>query len=238
MTPNRRLGGRARRAGDMGQTGRAGDVDPAVDRVDPRGAGIGDDDPGRPEDGETAHDPETGVHRFPGQFLAARDGDLDLRVARHAVGFGDLGDGGGDHPARHRVDRGLAGFDRQPGFGHRADAGPRSEVHAAPGFPDRDLDQRAVGHVGIVACILDHRRRRRLRRQRVACEHELDPVAARQGNRHRILERAGQQGAEGRFRGRGGAGARGPAAAQRSFAYHRIGDRHLPRGCHRAMASR
>ena len=47
---DRALRGAARRGRDVGEAGCTGDVDPAMDRVDPRRAAVGDHDPGRPQD--------------------------------------------------------------------------------------------------------------------------------------------------------------------------------------------
>ena len=53
-----RLGGRAGRAGDVVEARGAGDVDAAMDRVDPGRAGIGHDDAGGAEDRQAADDAE------------------------------------------------------------------------------------------------------------------------------------------------------------------------------------
>ena len=58
------LGGRAGRGGDMVETGGAGHVDAALDRVDPRRAGIRHDDAGRAEHRQPADDAEPLVHRL------------------------------------------------------------------------------------------------------------------------------------------------------------------------------
>ena len=70
----------------------AGDVDAAMDRVDPGRAGIGHDDAGGAEDRQSADDAEPPVQGLGGERLAAGNGDLDLDVAGVAVRGGDLGD--------------------------------------------------------------------------------------------------------------------------------------------------
>ena len=82
---DRRLGGRAGRAGDMGEAGGARHVDAAVDRGDPGRAGKGHDDAGRAEDRQAAHDAEPRVPGLVGQRLAAGNGDLDLDIAGAAA---------------------------------------------------------------------------------------------------------------------------------------------------------
>ena len=69
---DRGLGGFARRRADMRASARAGDVDAAVDRVDPGRAGIGHHDAGRAEDRQAADDAEPAVGGALGEFFAAR----------------------------------------------------------------------------------------------------------------------------------------------------------------------
>ena len=150
-------------AGDMREARRAGDVDAAMDRMDPGRAGIGHDDAGGAEDRQAADDAEPAVEGLLRQGLAARDRDLDARRRRARLserrGFGD---GVAHHLARHGIDRGLAR--RQPAGparvtvptpspGAKGDAGCRARRRARVAS-----DQGAVGHVRIVAGILDRRR--------------------------------------------------------------------------------
>ena len=77
----------ARRASDVApvaaamcvEPGGAGDVDAALDRMDPGRAGIGHDDPGGAEDRQPADDAEPRVHGLFGEALAAGDRDRDQR---------------------------------------------------------------------------------------------------------------------------------------------------------------
>ena len=235
---DRGFGGRSGCPGDMGQPGRPGDVDPAVDGVDPGGAGIGDDDPGRAEDRQAAEDAEPRIHRLFRQFLAAGNGNLDLDIAGCIVGLRDFGDGGGDHLPRHRVDGRLARPDRQARLGHRADAGTGPETQPAFGPAYRGLDQCAMGHVRVVAGILDDCGRRRVRREFLARQHERGTVAARQRDRHRVFEGSGQQGGIGRLGGCRGAGAGRPAALERSVGCHGGRNKDSQRRCHPGRSAR
>ena len=81
------LGSVAGGAGDMGEAHGAGDVDAAMDGVNPGRAGIGDDDAGRAEDRDAADDAEARVERALGHPVAAGNGNLDLEIGALA---GDL----------------------------------------------------------------------------------------------------------------------------------------------------
>ena len=131
--------------------------------MDPGRARIRHDDAGGAEDRQAADDAEPAVERFCRQRFAAGNRNLDLGVGGAAGRGGDFGDGVADHAPRHRIDGGLARRHRQAGPRHRADAFAGAKRHAGArraGAHRRD-DQRAVGHVGIVAGVLDHAGRRR-----------------------------------------------------------------------------
>ena len=100
----------------------------------------------------------------------------------------------------------------------RADALARAEDDAASrrAAAHRGEDQRAMGHVGIVAGVLDHPGRRRAVRLRGGGKREGGVAAPGQGHLDRIGKRAGQQRRVRRLGGRRSAGAGGPAAAERS----------------------
>ena len=155
---HRGLGGASRGAGDMGDAGRARHVDALMDRRDPGGAGIGHDHAGGAEDRQPAENAEPRIQGLGRELFAVRNGDLDLDVAGAAMRARNLGDAFAHHLARHGIDRRLSRRHRQPRQGHGADARPRLECHAASGraVPHRGQHQRAMGHVGIVAGILDH----------------------------------------------------------------------------------
>ena len=81
-TLHRLFRGRAGGGGEMLEPRRARDIDAAVDRMDPGGAGIGHDDAGRAEDGEAADDPEPAVERLRRKRLAAGDREPSPRDRR------------------------------------------------------------------------------------------------------------------------------------------------------------
>ncbi len=132
---------------------------------------------------------------------------------------GDFGDGVLDHAARHRIDGGFAGRHGKAGSRHRADAlaGAKAHAGAALARAHGRADQGAVGHIRIVARILDDAGGRGT--VVLAChgERKARPLAARQGHRDRIGEFAGHQRGEGGLGRRRGAGAGGPTPAQRAF---------------------
>ncbi len=121
-----------------------------------------------------------------------------------------------DHLTGNRVDGGLADGQRQAGAGHDADAGPRPEHDALPcrrGTHGRH-DQRAVGHVRIVARVLDDAGARAVARAFMQRQREGRARAAGKPDLDRVRERAGDPARVGRLGGGGGAGSGGPAAAQ------------------------
>ena len=183
------------RSGDVGEPRGAGDVDAALDRMNPGRARIGHDDAGGAEDRQAADDAEPAVERLRRQRLAARDRNLDLGVGGAAGRRGDFGDGVADHAARHRIDRRLAGRQRQAGARHRADAFAGAERHAGAGRagPHRREDQRAMRHVGIVAGVLDDAGRGGCLVLARQSEREARPLAARQRHLDRIGKFAGHQ---------------------------------------------
>ena len=203
---------------DVLQAAGARDIDAAVDRMNPRRARIGNDDAGGAEDRQAADNAEAPVQRLLRERRAVRNGDLHLDVARVAVRGGDLGDRRADHLARHGIDGGLAGRDGKAGPRHRAHALARAERDAAPGRagPYRREDQRAVGHVGIVARVLDHAGRRHAVAARRGGEGEGRPLAARQRDLDRIGERPGEQRGIGRLGSGRGASPGRPAPAERA----------------------
>ena len=214
---DRGLGGRSRRAGHVIEPERPGDIDAAMDRVDPGRAGIGYDDAGRPENRETADDPEAPVERPFREFLPTRDGDLDLGVGRDTERRRRLADGGPDHGAGDRVDGRLAGRDREARPRHSADAFARAEQHSHAGGrrPYGHDHKGAMGHVRVVARVLDDARAREACAAFGERQREGRPLSARQRDGHRIGECARMQRLERGPRRRRRAGTCGPAAAQR-----------------------
>ena len=210
------FGARAGGAGDVSETGGAGDFDAGMDRMNPRRARIGHDDAGGAEDRQAADDAETAVERFGRQRFAAGNRNLDIGVGGAAGCDGDFGDGVSDDAARHRIDGGLAGRHWQAGARDGADAFAGAKCHARSDGADTNggADERAVGHVGIVAGVLDHAGRRRalvLARHR---EREARPLAARQCHLDRVGKLAGNERGESRLCRRRGASPGGPTPAQ------------------------
>ncbi len=153
------LGGVAGGAGDMGEPHGAGDVDAAMDGVNPGRAGIGMTMPGRSEDRDAAQNAEARVERALGHRLAAGHGDLDLDVGGLA---GRLGDGPQQIILRGTgLMAGSPGGIGRPGRVTRPTPSPRAKVTPEPALaaPHSGGNQRAVGDVGIVAGVLDDRRR-------------------------------------------------------------------------------
>src|SRR6185437_7984115 len=153
---HRPLGLRTRRASDMREPRRARDVDSAPDRLDPGRAGIRNDDSRGAEDREATNDTEPAVHRLGGQRLPAWNGDLDLDIAWITVCRGDLGNRRAYHLPRHRVDGGLARRHRESRTRDCADAFAGAEANPAAlrATADGGEDERAVGHVRVIAGVL------------------------------------------------------------------------------------
>ena len=193
-----------------------------MDGGDPRRAGIGRHHSRGAEDRQPALDAEAAVHRFLRQRRAVLDADLDRCVAAAPQRPGGRGHRGADHRARRRVDRRLPHRERETGAGHRPDPLSGAERNAAPRRPGahRRKDQRAVGHVGVVARVLDHSRGRPAVAQRLAGEREGGSPPARKRHRHRVGKPPGEQRFVSGARGRRGAGACGPAAAKLSLSRH------------------
>ena len=113
--------------------------------------------------------------------------------AAHAGRRRDFGDGVADHAPRHRIDRRLAGRQRQAGPRDRADALAGAKRHAGAGRAGahRGQDQRAMGHIGIVARVLDDARRSPSLRPFASAQARSRALAARQRELDRIGKVAG-----------------------------------------------
>ena len=192
-------------------------VDAPMDGRDPGRAGERMDDSRGAEDREAAFDPEPGIPRPLGELDAVGDRDRDLRICRRARLCRDLGDCRLHHLARHRVDRGLAGRDRQARSRHHADTRSGTEPDATPRRQSthRREHQGQMRHIGIVARVLDDAGRRRLAAPLAPGEGKARPLALGQRNLDGIGKIAGQQRLKCRLSRRGRAGTGGPAAAQR-----------------------
>src|ERR1700749_258153 len=146
---------------------------------------------------------------------SARDRD-DNRDAL-CVQIDGLAHGLGDHGAGHRVDGGAAQLEAEARLGDHPHPPPAVQLETRLVAPAHGGGQpRAVGHVGVVAGVLDHHRLGFLAWYEGAFVHlETDPLAVGQPDFHGVLHLAGVQRGGGRL-GRGGrAGPGGPAGAQR-----------------------
>ena len=209
----------AGRTGDVREAGGARHIDAAMNGVDPRRARIGHDDARRAEDRQAADDAETAVQRLRRQFHAARNRNFHVGVGGAAGHRRDFRDGVTDHTARHRIDGGLSGRQRQTGPRDGADAlaGAKRDACTRRADAHRRHDQRTMSHIGIVAGILDHARSRGGSVHPRHGEREAGMFAARQRHLDRIGKIAGQQRGERGFRRRGRACPGGPASTQRPF---------------------
>ena len=153
-----RFGRRAGRPGDVRDPRCAGDVDPAMDRMNPGGARERHHDAGGSEDRQAADDAKTSVERFLREFLAVGNRDLDHDIAVRSVGDDALAHGLADHGARDRIDGGFARRYREARLGDRADTGPGAERDAGAGGASRylGLDQGAMRDIRIIARVLDN----------------------------------------------------------------------------------
>jgi len=211
------FGGSSRRRRDMGQAQGAGDIDAAMNAVDPGRAGKGNDNPGRAEDGQAALDAQARIEGLFRQRRAVIDTDLDNPIATGAGFGGDRLQHLCHHAARHRVDGGLAGRNGQAGQGDHADAQARLEDNAGTGRASgqRRPNQSAMCHIRVVASILDDSGHGGVWKQPGLGQGESDLLPARQANDRGVGEVTGQQRQGRRTRGGGGAGAGRPTASKR-----------------------
>ena len=160
---HRGLAGAAGSPGDMLDAHRPRHIDAAVDAVDPGGAGIRHDNACRAEDRQATDNAEAAIQRPQRQRLAIRDGDFHHHVAGRALlaaisamalriiwrGTGLIAGspGGSGRPGRVMVPTPAPARKLTPLFG-------RTEAH-------RRAHQCPVGHVRVVARILQHRGRGR-----------------------------------------------------------------------------
>ncbi len=213
---DRRFRSRAGRSGDMGKPGGAGDIDPAMNRVDPCGAGIGHDNPRGAQDREAADDAEPPVQRSLCDFFAAWNRDFDGHVSGKTIKARHLADRGLDHSAGHRIDGGLSRRQGKSSAGNCANSLSGAKHHARSGRAVRHArdHQRAMGHVGIVARILNDSRTGKTLSKFLESQREGRPRATRQGDRDDGGKFTANERLIGRPRGGGGAGAGRPALPQ------------------------
>ena len=161
--------------------------------------------------------PRRPLRSLRGECFAAGDRDFDLGVGAARRRGSHFRDGVLNHAARHRIYGGFAGRHRKAGSRHRADSRAGAKAHAGAAGAHGRADQSAMGHVRIVAGILDDAGGRGIVVPPRHGQRKTRPLAARQGHRDRIGELAGHQRSEGGLRRRRGAGAGGPTPAQRAF---------------------
>ena len=78
--PNGGLGRFSRRTGDMVSAGGAGNINAAMDGMDPRRTAKRDDNPRGSQHRKTTDNAQTRVPRFGGNFLPAGNGNFDLDI--------------------------------------------------------------------------------------------------------------------------------------------------------------
>ena len=142
-----------------------------------------------------------------------RHADRHADVGRAAVALGRVRNHPAHHLARHGVDGGLAGRDRQAGLGDGPHPlpGREGDSGAGRGLGARDHEA-AMGHVGVVARVLDHARLGPAGGGLGMGEREAGRLAARQGDGHGLGKGAAPQPLQRARQRRRGAGAGGPAA--------------------------
>ncbi|MNQ74790.1 hypothetical protein D3C85_895590 [compost metagenome] len=190
-------------------------VDALVDRGDVGRTGKRSDDTTGAEDRQTAKNAQARIHGFQCQCLAVLDIDRDLETAAVAKLVSQSGQVFADHFARHRVDRGLADSQHQPGPGHGADAA--TGLEARPRFAAQahlGVEQGTVGHVRIVTGVLEGSRFGAVLGEAAELQAHLHLFALGQHDFHRIGRCASQQQTRGGEAGGRGATAGGQATAQ------------------------
>ena len=218
--------GLARRRADVAHSFSAGNVDAAVDRVDPGGAGIGFDYPGGAQNRNAADNAQPWVPGLLRHLGPAGYRNFNHHIAAAAMLARHFADLRGDHRAWHRVDRRLARRDRQAGPGDCANACSGCETNTVFGgvWAYFDNNQRRVGHVRVVTGILDDPGCCPARRQPFKRQGKGRLLAAGQRDGHRVGKVPGQQRGVGGFGRSRGAGAGGPASAKLAFRFvgHRV----------------
>jgi hypothetical protein len=155
------------------------------------------------------------VHGLQGQLLAALHIDRDLEAAGVAAFVRQALQVFTDHAPRHRVYGWLTHRQHQPRAGHGAHAGTGDKTDARFGQQAHlAVEQGAVGHVRVVAGVLERARFGTLIGETAELQAHLHHLALGQGDADGIAALAEQQQACCRQAGGGGATAGGQAAAQ------------------------
>ncbi len=113
------------------------------------------DDPGGTQNRKSADYPKSRVPGLLRKRLTIGNGNFNLHIAS-ALLFYDLT----HHLARNRIDGGLTYRNGKPRFGYGANARPCFERNALARHPYRGNHRAAVGHIRIVARVLDDTRLR------------------------------------------------------------------------------
>ena len=193
--------------------GRTRHVNASPDGVDPGRAGKRDNDARGAENGDTSENAESAVEGFFRKFLAVPNGNFNFEISLRTS---HLVNGGFDHLAWHGIDGGFSWRQGQSGprDGADAHAGLKGDTASRLTAPHRAFDQRAVGNIRVIACILDDTCAGEVFTLFLGREGKCGLRAAWKFDLDRVRKLAGEKGGAGRLRGGCRAGARGPAAAK------------------------
>ena len=138
----------------MGHPFGNGHINTAVNARDPRRTAKRAHNAGGAQNRNTAHNPKARVPCFlcNRRTIWHGNGDPDIcaptNLSNHFI----------HHSAWHRINRGLTHRDRQPCLGHMSNTLARVKADAISSQLDTRFDQRTVGYIRIVTCILDDAR--------------------------------------------------------------------------------
>ena len=209
-------------SGNVYDSHRPCDIDPATNTVNPCSAGIGHDNPCGAEDRQPTDDSEAWVQCALRQRLTMRNGQFHYDIARRVITSAYLANSAADHVLRHRIDRGLAGWQKQTRTGDHTYTGSRAKLDARALCTTTECReyQHPVRYIQVVVGILDDTCpcaaavTTRLR------QHKRNTLAARQRDFHRVVKIPRQQRRIGRFSRRRSTSASCSPASQRSSRFH------------------
>src|SRR5258708_940803 len=180
-------------------------------------------DAGGAENRQAAENAEARVHRFQCECFAAFDADRHFEAAGVSMFRRELGQMFGHHLAWYWIDRWFADGQREAGARHRPDAWSRTEYHTRFGAqPHAGEYDRAVRHVGIVACVFYRACFRAVGGQAAEHQWHRHMLALRQHDLRDLADDTHKQQTRGRERRRGGATAGRVAATQRRGSFGRF----------------
>ena len=185
-----------------------------MDRSDPCRTGKRAHDSGCSENRQPALDAQSRVPCFLRQCLPSGNGHGDFDIRALTQSLCHILYRGGHHLAGHRVDRRFSGRDGQPRHRHPADPIARAKNH--PPCRSRYLrdDHHTMGHIRIVAPILDNPGLGPAIALSDMGDLELGSFPFRQSDPHFCRHPFAPKHHQRRPHGGGRAGARGPATAQ------------------------